>query len=493
MCVCVCVLTCCLRTQVRMMCRQADNQVTTTKTERACHVLFCVSTFKRHWQIEKALPINVVLTWPYRQHVSWCIADLNEASDSRLLDFATENLRLAMCEDHLRICKTVEESGLVHWHASTAKNSSHLCAVQMMEDKAPGVLDFVLCNVDNDNILTREFVEDIIAKSAEMIVPAGLDVSTLPKKNKPKWPCLGCLRYRSPECAGTTGRVALAWKLFSLLRGYDEQLGPSGYQEIDIAIRASQVALSTLHKGLFVGDVISNLPDKTSITDFKTHCVVKTQHCDPKIRESHHGKWTKMNTVNMQDAKDKLKRGELIRNLHKTQIGMPMRAVLIEGMTPLPSSSGVSLEPTSGVSLVEAAPPNEFSIITFGAEKLAGSFRHSAACHAIRQQIRANAAHGGPPWAVEEDLLLQAMSEIGQPVPHHIFDARCLLVTCSVSVNVTCPVCDVLGRTCCIAGASTSMMRGFARRRKVISAATQARCRGSRSTSLLCPRCRPLH
>ena len=63
------------------------------------HVLLCVSTFKRSFQLKESLPMNVAQTWPWRNRVTWCIFDANPDED--LLNWAFSIFAFAMQVGHV--------------------------------------------------------------------------------------------------------------------------------------------------------------------------------------------------------------------------------------------------------------------------------------------------------------------------------------------------------------------------------------------------------
>ena len=47
-------------------------------------VVLCVTTFKRNFQAQASLPVNLALTWPQRNTFFWCVVGFN--SDHELAD-----------------------------------------------------------------------------------------------------------------------------------------------------------------------------------------------------------------------------------------------------------------------------------------------------------------------------------------------------------------------------------------------------------------------
>ncbi len=102
--------------------------------DTAVKVVFCVTSLNRTWQLKLAMPINVLTTWRYRDYVSWVVVDLNPEDDNDIGHFFGEFLRPACLSfqdnnlrEHLRLYKS-DDPEFTHWHASIAKNTSHVCA-----------------------------------------------------------------------------------------------------------------------------------------------------------------------------------------------------------------------------------------------------------------------------------------------------------------------------------------------------------------------------
>ena len=151
----------------------------------ACPRIFCcIPTYKRTWQLVKTLPINLTLAWKYRHLVSFVLADLNEDLDA---DPALEACEVALERNFLMHYRRLapESDGWTGWHASVGKNCAHIAALD-----AAGKQPCILVELDNDNFVSDQFFEDIIACGEDLAAHR-----------------LTGLRWRHPNCPPTTGRT----------------------------------------------------------------------------------------------------------------------------------------------------------------------------------------------------------------------------------------------------------------------------------------------
>ena len=92
-------------------------------------VAFCVTTYKRSWQLKLSLPWNLLTLYPYRHRAHLFIADLNEEGDSELEDFFAANCGLAQKIGLL----TIFRGTIPGWDASRCKNAVHYAALHKLE------------------------------------------------------------------------------------------------------------------------------------------------------------------------------------------------------------------------------------------------------------------------------------------------------------------------------------------------------------------------
>ena len=109
-----------------------------------------------------------------------------------------------------------------HWHASIAKNGAHQFGIDAFLDTVQE--DDWLCNLDCDNIVIHEYIEEVV-KFITSRPRRFVHVKT------------GC-----GHAAGLTGRYVYRAKDWLELRGYLEELLPSGAQDVELSIRFSDMA-----------------------------------------------------------------------------------------------------------------------------------------------------------------------------------------------------------------------------------------------------------
>jgi hypothetical protein len=108
----------------------------------------CMSTRDRLWQLQRALPFNILQTWPHR---NWChiyVVDCGGADGT--LEWMKTNCRSAIDVGLLTIYQASHKD-FPHWHASVGKN----CAADV-------ATEHILVNVDSDSIVGPDFVVDVV-------------------------------------------------------------------------------------------------------------------------------------------------------------------------------------------------------------------------------------------------------------------------------------------------------------------------------------------
>ena len=418
------------RSRIRTACRNVHNNVPVVETPLPppdpTGVVFCVTTYKRTWQLKITICANLVLTWRFRPWVTWVLVDLNPLEDLEVHNFVGEKCRPALWAKHLQLYK-VDDATWTDWHASRAKNSSHMAAGRLDNPNS------VFVNVDNDNILTEAFIIDVIQRASAMQPPATFPRPLrLPTYGQQKFPWNTCLRYKNEKAGGTTGRIVIHRDLFELVRGYDEDLGPMGYQDVDLAVRVKALGLAELVHADWVGDVVCNVPNQTKIKH-EDHCKAKLANVDHATVQHFGGNWTNMNLRNMQVCKERMKAGFIVRNEGK-RIGVNLRRKewRFEGLPAKATGSGVSLlvpmpvppaAPPAAAAAAAATAPPSFEIFTFGASKLAGSFPKSTEASAMKDLV-GEVSRGPPIILVPRDMVVAAMSQCVQAAPDIVLDCR---------------------------------------------------------------------
>ena len=87
------------RSRIRTACRNVHNNVPVVETlppPDPTGVVFCVTTYKRTWQLKITICANLVLTWRFRPWVTWVLVDLNPPEDLEVHNFVGEKRRPAL-------------------------------------------------------------------------------------------------------------------------------------------------------------------------------------------------------------------------------------------------------------------------------------------------------------------------------------------------------------------------------------------------------------
>ena len=92
-------------------------------------VAFCITTYKRTWQLKLSLPWNLMTLYPYRRVAALFVADLNPAEDTELDEFFTSVCGQAQALGILNVFK----GSIPGWDASRCKNSVHFAALQKLQ------------------------------------------------------------------------------------------------------------------------------------------------------------------------------------------------------------------------------------------------------------------------------------------------------------------------------------------------------------------------
>ena len=232
------------------------------------------------------------------------VFDSDEAPE--LMGWIRQHCAAALEEGLLVVAQSALPKG--HWHASIAKNAAHKVAMEtyLAESKkaaeadqaagcnAPQRLEqsldaLFLMNLDGDNLLGPRYVNALC--------------SLLPSVNADD--SVGARR----GAQGATGRVGMWATHFIRVGGYDESYLPSGYQDVCLHQRVRYLGGSCrvihgVNLGLSVPNDLGN--ERVSLGP------AKIANIDPckKIMS-----WGQMNSRNVKDGDEKLKRGRWRRNM----------------------------------------------------------------------------------------------------------------------------------------------------------------------------------
>ena len=182
------------------------------------------------------LPVSLLATWPLRDEgVFWAIVDFNEGSD--LQQWMIDTLGPALGVGHIRYYRVHEP--WTSFHVMKAKNTAHVAAASEAGGDRPGALYVV--NVDNDNVLTCQWLRDA-RRAADAQVPAALRAVAGARRLE-EFPSLEPLfTHWNNQNPGVFGRMGLPYTYFRYLGGYDESMEGMGYEDVDLKRRASRAS-----------------------------------------------------------------------------------------------------------------------------------------------------------------------------------------------------------------------------------------------------------
>ncbi len=214
-------------------------------------VALCVTTYMRTYQIKQMLPINVCCTWKHRANIFWIIADFNMTDDVQewLLEGPLQHV--ALC-GHAKYFRALEPFS---WHASVAKNTSKMAA-RVLEREGFAFEDIYVVCLDNDNIITPDFLDDIQRTAEQQCTQLrGCEIQgRMDKEVGGSW--------ASGE-PGTTGRIGCPLKVFEAMKGYDEDFLPMGCQDICLLKRLGLVGRVRMVHEAWCGFSVPNQEAKT--------------------------------------------------------------------------------------------------------------------------------------------------------------------------------------------------------------------------------------
>ena len=179
-------------------------------------VIFCTTTFNRNFQIKKALPLNVRLTWPY-PNIFHAVVDFNEGEVPPQVPTFLESVlyeavkRGHICYGHARLPDGI-------FHCPLAKNTAHAFGAVIAEQNSIPKENVYLINLDNDNVLTPEFLRSACQIAQEQLHSA--DPGPGQRRSI-------CCQWKNKE-PGLTGRIGMPLTQWLAFGGYDEDLTGMG-------------------------------------------------------------------------------------------------------------------------------------------------------------------------------------------------------------------------------------------------------------------------
>ena len=171
---------------------------------------FCITCKNRFHQISQTLKRNLDDNRLHERFIEFILVDFGSTDDLRrwiLSDFSKD-----LSSSYLRYYYTDE---LPYWHASIAKNTTHLLA-----------RNDIVVNLDCDNYtgyLGGQFVINQFFNYYMDII---------------------FHQYRGSNNDGSFGRISMLRKYFHKIGGYDESFQPMGFQDNDLILRLMALGLS---------------------------------------------------------------------------------------------------------------------------------------------------------------------------------------------------------------------------------------------------------
>lgn len=224
---------------------------------------FCITCKNRFHQIKYTLPKNLEDNRMFAHLIEFVLIDFDGTDGLR--EWIGSEFMDDIKSGYLKYYYTDE---LMHWHASIAKNTSHLYAN-----------NDILMNLDCDNYTGNnggKYVIQIFNNYEDDII----------------------LHLFSGNLSdGSYGRIGMKKNYFEQISGYDESFEPMGYQDVDLINRLKRIGLSYV-----------NSKDSTynrAIPNAKADSIMNTKS---------NLTWEEMNIRNLRKSKSDISEGHLIVN-----------------------------------------------------------------------------------------------------------------------------------------------------------------------------------
>ncbi|MEM8648234.1 MAG: hypothetical protein AAGF86_18085 [Pseudomonadota bacterium] len=250
---------------------QAALRAGKTSAPLPARVLMCTACMKRGWQLRVALVLNLLTCMPVWNSVAFNVVFCSE-DDEDDVRWILSRLERFLATGTLHV--GVRRPGWQHWHTSKGKNVAHVFAMESaLASHGNKVGRVSLANLDADNIVSTTFVGTLM-------------------ESLPQVALTGIIQGRGDN-SGCTGRIALPAQLFFRLGGYNEQMLPSGFQDIDLLHRTRGHGGTRVKWPRHAGSCGWSIPNDIQSTKRKSS--VKIINCDP----GHKLSWQQMNDHNM--------------------------------------------------------------------------------------------------------------------------------------------------------------------------------------------------
>lgn len=231
---------------------------------------FCITCKNRFHQIKQTLPKNLKDNYEHRDLIEFVLVDFG--STDGLQEWVISRFASEIESGYLKYYYTEE---LKNWHACIAKNTSHILANHE-----------ILVNLDCDNYTGKNGGVFVL----ENMFRYGYDHTVLHQ-------------FSNVYGDGSYGRIALTKENFFRVGGYDESLGPMGYQDTNLILRLILAQLNYIH--------IGNRRYNLAIPNVKGEGVLDRSQS-----------WMQMNYENYKISTSNILSGRLKANGEQTHIGI---------------------------------------------------------------------------------------------------------------------------------------------------------------------------
>lgn len=240
-------------------------------------ISFCITCLNRFDQIKIVLPINLKKNIKYSKDIEFVLVNFIIDNEGKKIDkWIRKNLNSYIKSGYLKYYVT---NKLKMWHAPIAKNTSHIYSSGE-----------IVYNLDCDNYVENKEIDYLLKLDLDNNIYYG---------------------WSGTWKDGTGGRVCTKRSKFLEIGGYDQNMLPSGYQDLDLLYRLKHYYNNNIiiaYKNNIINKAIIN--DKELNTKF-----IKTDNS-----------WQHMELNNKKRSKMRIKNNDFINN-HK--LGVKATRIMI--------------------------------------------------------------------------------------------------------------------------------------------------------------------